>query len=92
MEFDIQKYASLARIRLTGEEQAKYQKDLEEILGHVAELTKVNTDGVEPMTGGTELRNVFRKDALTERDVFAPSFPQESNSHLKVPKILDYEA
>ncbi|MCR4261074.1 MAG: Asp-tRNA(Asn)/Glu-tRNA(Gln) amidotransferase subunit GatC [Candidatus Colwellbacteria bacterium] len=92
MEFDVRKYASLARIRLTEEEQTKYQKDLEEILGHVAELTKVNTDGVEPMTGGTELRNVFREDVLVEKDVFAPSFPQESSNHLKVPKILDYEA
>ena len=92
MEFDVHKYANLARIRLTDEEEVKYQKDLEEILGHVTELTKVETEGVEPMTGGTELRNVFREDTLVEKDVFAPTFPQESNGHLKVPKILDYEA
>ncbi|KKU19681.1 MAG: Aspartyl/glutamyl-tRNA(Asn/Gln) amidotransferase subunit C [Candidatus Nomurabacteria bacterium GW2011_GWA1_46_11] len=92
MEFDVRKYATLARIKLTEEEQTRYQKDLEEILGHVTELTKVKTEGVEPMTGGTELRNVFREDAPGEKDVFAPAFPEESNGHLKVPKILDYEA
>ncbi len=92
MEFDVHKYANLARIQLTDEEQAKYQKDLEENLGYVTELTKVETEGVEPMTGGTELRNVFREDAPGEKDVFAPIFPEESNGHLKVPKILDYEA
>ncbi len=92
MEFDVRKYANLARIKLTDEEQTKYQKDLEEILGHVTELTKVQTEGVEPMTGGTELRNVFREDIPGEKDVFDPTFPQESNSHLKVPKIIDYEA
>ena len=88
----MRKYATLARIRLTEEEQTRYQKDLEEILGHVAELTKVKTEGVEPMTGGTELRNVFREDAPGEKDIFAPAFPEESKGHLKVPKILDYEA
>ncbi len=92
MEFDVRKYANLARIRLTDEEETKYQKDLEEILGYVEELTRVKTEGVEPMTGGTELRNVFREDIPGEKDVFVPAFPEESNGHLKVPKILDYEA
>jgi len=92
MEFNVRKYADLARIKLTDEEQVKYQKDLEEILGHVDELTKVETDEVEPMTGGTELRNVFREDLPIEKDVFAPTFSEESNGYLKVPKILDYEA
>ena len=92
MEFDVRKYASLARIQLTEEERVKYQKDLEEILDHVTELTRVKTDGVAPMTGGTELRNVFREDVVGERDVFSPVFPVEENGHLKVPKILDYEA
>ena len=92
MEFNVRKYADLARIKLTDEEQVKYQKDLEEILGHVDELTKVETAGVEQMSGGIELRNVFREDLPIEKDVFAPAFTEETNGHLKVPKILDYGA
>lgn len=92
MEFNVRKYANLARIQLTDEEEAKYQKNLSEILDHVTELTKVNTDNVAPVTGGTDLRNVFREDTKQEKDIFDPTFPTEQNGYLKVPKILDYEA
>jgi len=93
MEFDISKYAKLAKIRLSEEERAKYQKDLEEILGHVDELKRVDTSKVEPMTGGTSLRNVFREDKeSSDRAEFSPDFPVEENRLLKVPKVLDHGA
>ncbi len=93
MEFDVKRYADLAKIKLTLDEQLKYQKDLEEILGHVDELKRVDTGSVEPMTGGTELRNVFRKDRPREQKAdFSPEFPEEKDGMLKVPKVIDYEA
>lgn len=93
MEFDIKRYATLAKIKLSPAEQAKYQKDLEEILGHVEELKKIDTSKVEPMTGGTNLRNVFREDAKREHpEAFEPQFPSEENGLLKVPKVLDHDA
>jgi len=93
MEFDIKRYANLAKIKLSKEEEDRYQKDLEEILGHVDELKKVNTKGVEPMTGGTNLRNVFRSDAKRDTtEAFDLQFPVEENGLLKVPKVLDQDA
>lgn len=89
----MKRYAHLAKIRLSGEEELKYQKDLEEILGHVDELRRVDTPKVEPMTGGTDLRNVFRKDERGERvEEFSPNFPAQENGLLKVPKVIDHEA
>lgn len=87
--FDIKKYARLARIKLSKQEEKKFQKDLEEVLGHVAELEKVDVKGVEPMTGGTSLKNVFREDEEKEGDVFDPTFPKEKKDYLKVPKVFN---
>ena len=91
MDFDIKKYAKLARIKLSKEEEERFQKDLGEILGHVEELKKVNVKNVEPVTGGTVLKNVLRED--TPRDIsggdFEPSFPQKERGHLSVPKVFE---
>ncbi|MEX2054039.1 MAG: Asp-tRNA(Asn)/Glu-tRNA(Gln) amidotransferase subunit GatC [Candidatus Colwellbacteria bacterium] len=93
MNFDIKKYAKLAKIKLSTEEEARYQKDLEEVLTHVDELRAVDTSKVEPMTGGTNLRNVFREDQRQELlEEFSVNFPAEENRLLKVPKVIDHEA
>jgi len=89
VEFDIKKYANLARINLTKEEEERFQKDLEELLGHVDELKKVNVSSVEPMTGGTNLKNALKDDSPERDELFNTQFPSVQNGYLKVPKILD---
>jgi aspartyl-tRNA(Asn)/glutamyl-tRNA(Gln) amidotransferase subunit C len=91
MDFDVKKYAKLARVKLTHEEEEKFQKDLGEILGHVDELNKVNVKGVEPVTGGTVLKNVFRDDLVrdTSDEEFNPGFPNKSEGYLAVPKVFE---
>jgi aspartyl-tRNA(Asn)/glutamyl-tRNA(Gln) amidotransferase subunit C len=91
MDFDIKKYAKLARIKLTQEEEKKFQKDLSEILGHVEELNKVNVKNIEPATGGTILRNILREDSPRDTfgDNFEPNFPNKENGYLKVPKVFN---
>lgn len=91
MDFDIKKYAKLARIKLSHEEEEKFQKDLGEILGHVAELEKVNVKNVEPVTGGTSLRNVLREDFHGDISAgdFEPNFPDKKNGYVPVPKVFE---
>ena len=89
MDFDIKKYAHLARIKLSRREEETFQKDLEEILEHVAELEKVNVKNVLPMTGGTDLKNIFREDKLSFREDFEPTFPSQEKGRLKVPKVFE---
>ncbi|OGY57092.1 MAG: hypothetical protein A2Y84_00335 [Candidatus Colwellbacteria bacterium RBG_13_48_8] len=92
MDFDIRKYAHLARIRLTEEEVKQYQQNIEEILNHVEELKKVDVKNVAPVTGGTELRNVSRGDEESgERADFEPRFPAGKNDYLKVPKVFNHD-
>ena len=89
MDFNVNKYAKLAQIKLTKAEEDKFQKDLNNIIAHIDELKKVNVDNVTPMTGGTNLKNVFRKDEAVKDAIFDPKFPVEENDYLKVPRILN---
>jgi aspartyl-tRNA(Asn)/glutamyl-tRNA(Gln) amidotransferase subunit C len=90
---ELEHLAELARIELHEHEKEKLLKDLEKILAHFAELKAVNTEGVIPVTGGTELKNVFREDELCE-DRFSPdrsvdAFPEKEGRHLKVPPVFE---
>ena len=59
---DVEHIAHLARIELTDEEKQKFGHDLSAVLAFVGKLNEVDTEGVEPMTGGTMLENVMRED------------------------------
>ena len=92
MNFDIKYFAKLARIRLTGEEEKRFSKDLGEILEHFKQLQELDTSEVEPMTGGTELRNVFREDEPREARLDrtgVEQFPEKKDDFLRVPKVFE---
>lgn len=92
MDLNIEHIAKLARISLTEEQKAKFPAELDKILGHFKELQKLNTDGVEPMMGGTDLKNVFRKDADFESPDPVPlrkAFPESKDDYLKVPQVFE---
>lgn len=59
---DVENVQRLARIQLTEAEAAKLEKELSAILDFVAKLSQVDTSRVEPLTGGTELKNAMRED------------------------------
>jgi len=90
MEFDIEKFARLARIKLTPKESKKLSKDLEGILGHFEELQEIDTSKVSPMTGGTLLKNVFREDKEEKKRISGgvKNFPESKEGYLKVPKVF----
>ena len=93
MEFDVEYFARLARIKLTEAEKKKFEKELKDILGYVEELKSVDTRDVVPMTGGTDLRSVFREDVLDKKREDGGkgrgSFPEEKDGFLKVPKVFE---
>ncbi len=91
MDLDIEYVARLARINLTKEEKGTFSKDLGKILDHFKELQELNTQGVLPMTGGTSLSNVMRKDEVLEREEAGKGvnqFPEDKDGYLKVQKVF----
>ena len=61
---EVKHVAKLARLKLTVEEEAKYGKQLSQILDYMEILDEVNTDKVEATAQVTDLKNVVEKDEV----------------------------
>jgi aspartyl-tRNA(Asn)/glutamyl-tRNA(Gln) amidotransferase subunit C len=89
---ELEHLAALARIELDPKEEEKILKDLVEILGYFSELQKLDTANVPPMTGGTDLINIFREDTErenTNRGAGTEAFPESEGGFLKVPPVFE---
>lgn len=89
---DLEHLAKLARIELDPKEEEKLLKDLGSILDYFKELQALDTADVSPMTGGTDLRNVFRTDGErenTDQGAGTEAFPEKKDGYLKVPPIFE---
>jgi aspartyl-tRNA(Asn)/glutamyl-tRNA(Gln) amidotransferase subunit C len=92
MKVDIEKVAKLARLRLSEDEKRKFEGQLDQILAHIEQLSRVDTTGVEPTSHAIPIHNAFREDEIK------PSFPKEEvmgiapateDGHFKVPRIIE---
>ncbi len=89
---ELEHLAKLARIHLDPKEEEKLIKDLGNILEHFNELKALDTTNVVPMTGGTDLKNVFRKDEErenTNKGAGVEAFPEKEKGYLKVPPVFE---
>lgn len=89
---DIEKLAKLARIEITDEEKQKLLKEVDPILGYVAQLKEVVSVVGEAKVAG-DLRNVTREDVNptktgTNTEVIVANMPNSQDNYLKVEKIL----
>jgi aspartyl-tRNA(Asn)/glutamyl-tRNA(Gln) amidotransferase subunit C len=66
---EVEKIAHLARLALSAEEIAAYQKQLSAILDYAARLNELDLIGIEPTAHAVARRNVMRDD------VVEPSMP-----------------
>lgn len=92
---EVKRIGGLARIALTEEEEAVYEKELSSVLEFIAELARADTAGVFPMTGGTEMINVMRPDSIAEGDAgdisaeLLDSVPARKDGWVKVPSVFE---
>ena len=66
---EVEHIASLARLRLTDDEKARFREQLSAILDHMAMLRRLDTSVIEPTATVLPLRSVLRPDVVT------PSLP-----------------
>ncbi len=88
---DVRKVAKLARLDLPEVEVEIYTTQLEQILGYVAQLEKVDTSKVMPTTRAVEVVNRVRKDEIVNpklREKLLDQAPQREGEFYRVPKIL----
>jgi aspartyl-tRNA(Asn)/glutamyl-tRNA(Gln) amidotransferase subunit C len=97
---DVRRVAELANLELTAEEEPRMQRDLNAILGHIAQLNELDTAGVPAMaqvgeilggvvdTAGTLLREDTVRPSL-DRAVVMASAPETDGRFFKVPKVIE---
>ena len=91
---DIEKLSRLSRVAHSEEEKISISADLEKILAHFEELKELNTDGIQPVSGGEENKNILRSDEddvkiLSDRDALIRAFPDRDGNFLKVPAVFE---
>ena len=91
---EIKKLFALARLPLDEKLIAVRQKDMEEILGYVASLSKLDTSAAKEVHGGVDFLNAFRADEIKpasrgERDAIVRSFPTSEADLNRVLGIME---
>lgn len=89
---DVNYVANLARLELTPQETETYQRQLDDILGYIHQLSELDLDGIEPTAHASPVFDRIRPDqtkpSLPQQD-FLNNAPQTSGNQLKVPKVID---
>jgi aspartyl-tRNA(Asn)/glutamyl-tRNA(Gln) amidotransferase subunit C len=88
---DVRYVANLARLELSDEEIAKFQPQLEKILGHVETLTALNVDGIEPTSYSASIFGRMRDDVPHESlspEAVLQNAPDQAQGQIRVPKVV----
>jgi len=87
----IDRLSFLSKLEFKGEKREAIKKDLSKIIDFVAQLEKVDTEGVEPLIHMTPAVNVLRKDVseqeYTQKQALQNA-PVSDSDYFKVPKVL----
>ncbi len=89
---DVSKIAQLARLAVSPEEGEALSRELSSILDLVAQMTAVDTSGIEPMAHPLEMQQRLRPDEVTEtdqRDLYLGNAPQAEAGLFLVPKVIE---
>ncbi len=82
----------MARIEISASENESTRDQLNGILGFIAQLQAVNTDGVAPMAHAVDVVQRLRADAVTEpdrRDAFQAVAPDTEAGLYLVPRVIE---
>lgn len=88
---EVRKLALLARLELSDQEVDHLGPQIESILGFVAQLSELDTEGVEPMTTALDVDNRWRADELVaglKREQALANAPSADEECFRVPPVL----
>jgi aspartyl-tRNA(Asn)/glutamyl-tRNA(Gln) amidotransferase subunit C len=97
---DVVRVAELANLELTPEEMPRMARDLNAILGHIAQLNELNTEDVPAMAQVGEMLGLtpadhgedLRPDAIrpsVDRAAVMAEAPETDGRFFKVPKVIE---
>lgn len=90
---DVEHVAKLANLDLSDEEVEKYLKQLSSIVDYISELSKVDTERIEPTSQTTGLEDVYRTDEVNQQNCLSQDqaisgTDKIHNGYFKVKAIL----
>lgn len=87
----IQHVAKLARLEITDEEANEYSQQLGKALGHFEQISKINTQGIEPLVTPTEIEDFWREDVAKQEfsaEDMTNNAPSKVGNLFKVPPVV----
>lgn len=91
-EAEIQKVSHLARLAIPADQTDAYVSKLSSILDLVAQLSAIDTEGVEPMAHPLDAVQRLREDVVTEtnhREAYQAVAPEVEDGLYLVPKVIE---
>ena len=88
----VKKVSKLAKIRINEREESKLIEELNNILGWVDELKKVDTEKIEPMLSVFNESMVMRKDEVSSEisdELVLKNAPESKSGFFVVPKVVE---
>lgn len=91
-EADVAYVANLARLNIEPQDVDEMMGNLNEILNHMDDLGKLDTEGVEPTAHVRKLRNIMREDIKMpsmDREVLLKNAPDSEDGCFRVPQVVE---
>jgi aspartyl-tRNA(Asn)/glutamyl-tRNA(Gln) amidotransferase subunit C len=89
---EVRKIASLARIKLTEEEEKRYAETISAVLEYMTILNEVDTSKIEPTSQVTGLEDVYREDVPRDsgrQQKILAQMPETEAGELVVPEVFE---
>jgi aspartyl-tRNA(Asn)/glutamyl-tRNA(Gln) amidotransferase subunit C len=89
---EVQRIATLARLRLTAAEEERLTGQLDSILQYMGKLNQLDTSGIEPFNHVVDMINPMREDIVTNQpnaEALLANAPAKDNTFFQVPKIIE---
>ena len=87
----IEHIAKLARLHITDDEAQEYSSQLAKALGHFEQISKINTEGIEPLVTPTEIEAYWREDVVKHdftAEEMTANAPAKVGNLFKVPPVV----
>ncbi len=88
---EVKHVADLARLEMDEESIEKFAGQIGNILEHIEALSRVDTEGVPPMSHALDLNNAFREDEVgchLDVDSALLNAPEREGRDFIVPKVI----
>ncbi len=88
---DVERTASLARLRLTSDELDSMTETLSKIFQYIDELHEVNTDGIEPLDHVLPMANTLEADSphtCLDREEALKGAPDHTEEFFRIPRVI----